>query len=1343
MAYYIELDLGTSSVGWAVTDENYNLVKKHGKDLWGVREFEEAKTSAERRTQRVSRRRRQREVARIGLLKEYFHDEIAKVDPYFYQRLDNSKYFLEDKDENVREKYGIFADKNYTDKDYFKEYPTIFHLRKELLYSQKPHDVRLVYLALLNMFKHRGHFLNASLGVDGENHQIETAYRTFAEQANTVLSLSFPIEIDFETFKSILCNKDFSRKKRAEHLKEFFELDKKQKQQTTLLECIVGLEKSVKAIYGNSVSDDFDKGIKISFSDSGFEEKSAEIAELLGDEKFELILAMKALFDTAVLNQIMGSFKYLSEARIQEYEKHKSDLKLLKSIVKKYGTSEQYNFLFRSSEKATYSAYVYSVNSGKRERRNIEERNRDAFYGTLRKILKEYPEDDEICCYIREEMEKEQFLPKQLTFANGVIPNQVHAREMKTILENAECYLPFLKQKDDSGFTVSERILKLFTFQIPYYVGPTSESSAQNRGNGWVIRKEKGQVLPWNIDQKIDMKKTSEAFISRMVRQCSYLNGEKVLPKASLEYESYCVLNELNNIRVRDEKLPVYIKQDIYKDLFERGKKVTRKQIAKYLIGCGVLNAGEEDDLSGLMDAVNSSLSSYGKFASVFGEKMKEDSYKKMVEQIIFWCTVYGDSKHFLKEQLEEKYGEVLTKEQIKRILGFKCKDWGNLSKEFLEIKGCQKDTGEVMSLIRMLWETNDNLMELLSPEHYTFREELDAKSEKTVKTLSEFEPEDLEGYYFSAPVKRMIWQTMLILREVEKVMGAAPARLFIEMAREHGEVGQMKNSRAKKFLELYKNIKDEDKDWQKVIESAEKDGRIRSKKMYLYLTQKGRCMYTGRSIDLSQLFDNSVYDIDHIYPRHYVKDDNLDNNLVLVERQKNAHKKDFYPLEDSIYKKCFPMWRELHRQGFINDEKFKRLTGRNEFTDEQKVGFIARQLVETRQGTKGLADILKEVLPETTIVYAKARNVADFRNEFELWKSRIVNDFHHAHDAYLNIVVGNVYFMKFTNNPANFVKTAEPYNLSRVFDSNVVRKTKQIWIAKPASGQKASIDTVRSVLAKNTPLLTRLSFEGTGGLANQTLYSAEKAKPDGYIPLKESDPKMQNVKKYGGYTSVSTAYFILVEHDVKKKRIRSLETVSILWKDRIEKDPGQLEVYCQEVLGLQNPDIRIRKIRMQSLVKKDGFYMHLSGKTGNQISMRNAVQLCLRQEWVNYIKKLEKDDQQEVLSKEKNKELYQILCDKHLNGIYRKRPNPVGMKLKDAMNNFDHLNMEDQRNILLALFNLTKIGTVEANLKLIGQSEHTGKILINKNISGEKEFLIIHQSVTGIYEKQINLLTV
>ena len=33
--YYVGLDMGTASVGWAVTDDKYNIIKKHGKALWG------------------------------------------------------------------------------------------------------------------------------------------------------------------------------------------------------------------------------------------------------------------------------------------------------------------------------------------------------------------------------------------------------------------------------------------------------------------------------------------------------------------------------------------------------------------------------------------------------------------------------------------------------------------------------------------------------------------------------------------------------------------------------------------------------------------------------------------------------------------------------------------------------------------------------------------------------------------------------------------------------------------------------------------------------------------------------------------------------------------------------------------------------------------------------------------------------------------------------------------------------------------------------------------------------------------------------------------------------------
>ena len=55
--YYLGLDIGTESVGYAVTDENYNILKFNGKNMWGSGLFAEAQTAAERRTCRSGRRR--------------------------------------------------------------------------------------------------------------------------------------------------------------------------------------------------------------------------------------------------------------------------------------------------------------------------------------------------------------------------------------------------------------------------------------------------------------------------------------------------------------------------------------------------------------------------------------------------------------------------------------------------------------------------------------------------------------------------------------------------------------------------------------------------------------------------------------------------------------------------------------------------------------------------------------------------------------------------------------------------------------------------------------------------------------------------------------------------------------------------------------------------------------------------------------------------------------------------------------------------------------------------------------------------------------------------------------
>ena len=127
---------------------------------------------------------------------------------------------------------------------------------------------------------------------------------------------------------------------------------------------------------------------------------------------------------------------------------------------------------------------------------------------------------------------------------------------------------------------------------------------------------------------------------------------------------------------------------------------------------------------------------------------------------------MYSDDKRLIRARIEKEYGHVLDARQIKQLLGMKFKDWGNLSKSFLELQGVSKEDGEYRSLLQALWETNDNLMELMG-ERYTYKEELDKLTNKAEKPLCEWTIDDLEGLYLSPSVKRMVWQTVKVLNEI------------------------------------------------------------------------------------------------------------------------------------------------------------------------------------------------------------------------------------------------------------------------------------------------------------------------------------------------------------------------------------------------------------------------------------------------------------------------------------------------------------------------------------------------------------------------------------------------
>lgn len=154
--YYLGLDIGTNSVGYAVTDGGFNLLKYKGEPMWGSHVFEEGKQCSDRRMHRTARRRLDRRQQRVHLTQEIFAKAISEVDERFFIRLKESALFREDT--SGRDTYLFFQDENYTDKEYHKDYPTIHHLIKELMEDTTPRDVRLVYLAVAWLMSHRGHF---------------------------------------------------------------------------------------------------------------------------------------------------------------------------------------------------------------------------------------------------------------------------------------------------------------------------------------------------------------------------------------------------------------------------------------------------------------------------------------------------------------------------------------------------------------------------------------------------------------------------------------------------------------------------------------------------------------------------------------------------------------------------------------------------------------------------------------------------------------------------------------------------------------------------------------------------------------------------------------------------------------------------------------------------------------------------------------------------------------------------------------------------------------------------------------------------------------------------------
>lgn len=1331
--YHIGLDIGTSSIGWAVIGDDFKIKRKKGKNLIGVRLFKEGDTAAERRSFRTQRRRLNRRKWRLKLLEEIFDPYMAEVDEYFFARL---------KESNLSPKYsnkkylGSLLFPDISDSNFYDKYPTIYHLRRDLMEKDKKFDLREIYLAIHHIVKYRGNFLEK---VPAKNYKNSGASIGFLlEEVNSLYkdiigdeSVAILNSGKFEDVEKIILDEETRNLDKQKSVGKLLVEDKKKKNIVTAFsKAILGYKFNIEDL----LLIESDEKNKLTFNDENIDDIFNELSHSLDDNQMDLLTKTREIYFKFKLNMIVPTGYTLSESMIEKYEMHKAHLKMYKEFI---------NTLNAKDRKILKNAYSDYINNEKAKAANAQEN----FYKTIKKTIKDNNSDT--AKKIIGLIDEGNFMPKQRTGENGVIPHQLHQIELDRIIENQAKYYPWLAEEnpvEKNRKFAKYKLDELVTFRVPYYVGPLVDKTESNKNEketkfAWMVRKAKGTITPWNFENLVDRTESANRFIKRMTSKDTYIIGEDVLPASSLLYEKFKVLNELNNIKVNKKKLDVEQKQHVYLDLFTTRKNVTKDNLATSL-NCDV------ESITGLSDneKFNSSLSSYIDLKAILGNAVDDCNKNKDLEKIIEYSTIFEDGNIY-----KEKLSEIswLTDEQIEKLSNIHFKGWGRLSKKLLT--QITNENGE--RIIDALWNTSNNFIQIISDES------IQAKlAEINGEYADKSNLEDiLDEAYTSPQNKKAIRQVMKVVEDIEKAMKCKPTSIAIEFTRRKGK-SKLTNTRYKKISETYEKITDE-------LISEYELGKLQSKLdskannmrdiYYLYFMQLGRDMYTGEKINIDEL--HQYYDIDHIFPRSFIKDNSL-NNRVLTRKEINNNEKADRTAADLYAVKMGDFWRKLRKQGLITEKKYKNLLTRTDSIDKYtKQSFIKRQLVETSQVVKMAANILQDKYSNTKIIEVRARLNSDLRKEYELIKNREVNDYHHAIDGYLTIFIGQYLYKTYPKLRSYFV-----YDDFKKLDSNYLKhmdKFNFIWKLEDKKAEDV-YDNVNNEFILNVPkmkdyiqkiynykymLISKEVTTESGAFYKETKY---KAGGMNLIPIKQNKP----INIYGGYKEKRNSYMMLVKIKKKKETIYKIVGIPRLLSDELDRLNTMsekqllLETIARTSLSKteQNFKIILDKIYYGQLVI-DGNQKYTLGSV---IYKHNAMQLHLSKQALEIL----------AVGKTKSREVK----DEELIAVYEEILLVVNkyfelydiskfrQKLNDGLEIFKELpiyNIYENNKIKkigkFEVLNRILIGlhanAARADLSVLGFKD-LGKLQVNGGIKLSPDAKLIYQSPTGIFSRAVRV---
>ena len=1356
--YSIGLDIGTNSVGWAVITDDYKVPSKKmkvrgntdkhfiKKNLIGALLFDEGTTAEDRRLKRTARRRYTRRKNRLRYLQEIFAEEMSKVDSSFFHRLDDSFLIPEDKRGS---KYPIFATLA-EEKEYHKQFPTIYHLRKQLADSKEKADLRLIYLVLAHMIKYRGHFLYEE-AFDIKNNDIQKIFNEFISIYDNTFEGS-SLSGQNAQIEAIFTDK-ISKSAKRERVLRLFPDEKSTGLFSEFLKLIVGNQADFKKHF------DLEEKAPLQFSKDTYDEDLENLLGQIGDDFADLFLVAKKLYDAILLSGILtvtdpSTKAPLSASMIERYENHQKDLAALKQFIKA-NLPEKYDEVFSDQSKDGYAGYI----DGKT--------TQETFYKYIKNLLSKFEGTD----YFLDKIEREDFLRKQRTFDNGSIPHQIHLQEMNAILRRQGEHYPFLKDN-------KEKIEKILTFRIPYYVGPLARG---NRDFAWLTRNSDQAIRPWNFEEIVDKASSAEDFINKMTNYDLYLPEEKVLPKHSLLYETFAVYNELTKVKFIAEGLRDYQfldsvqKKQIVNQLFKDKRKVTEKDIIHYL---HTVDGYDGIELKGIEKQFNASLSTYHDLLNIIKDKEFMDAPKneEVLENIVHTLTIFED-REMIKQRLAQ-YDSLFDEKVIKALTRRHYTGWGKLSAKLINGIRDKKTAKTILDYLIDDGYSNRNFMQLINDDGLSFKEIIQ-KAQVVRKTDNVKQVvQELPG---SPAIKKGILQSIKIVDELVKVMGHTPESIVIEMARENQTTAKGNSKSQQRFKRLSNAISELGSNILK--EHPTDNTELQNDRLYLYYLQNGKDMYTGKPLDINQL---SSYDIDHIIPQAFIKDDSLDNR-VLTSLKDNRGKSDNVPSLE-VVEKMKTFWQQLLDSKLISYRKFNNLTKaeRGGLDERDKVGFIKRQLVETRQITKHVAQILDarfntEVNEKdkknrnVKIITLKSNLVSNFRKEFRLYKVREINDYHHAHDAYLNAVVAKAILKKYPKLEPEFVygdyqkydlkryiskskdskeieKATEKYffysNLLNFFKEEVhyadgtIVKRENIEYSKDtgeiAWNKEKDFATIKKVLSLPQVNIVKKREVQTGGFSKESILP--KGNSDKLIPRKTKDI-LWDTTKYGGFDSPVIAYSILLIADIEKGKAKKLKTVktlvgiTIMEKAAFEENP----ITFLENKGYHN----VRKENILCLPKYSLFELENSRRrmlaSAKELQKGNEIVLPVYLTTLLYhsknVHKLDEPEHLEYIQKHRSefKDLLNLVSEFSQKYVLAEANLE---KIKKLYADNEQADIEILANSFINLLTFTALGAPAA-------FKFFGKDIDRKRYTTVSEILnaiLIYQSITGLYETRIDL---